>query len=207
MVSFPHFAPIFTNRDDARIFGHVSLKNHRRMEICMIKRFLLFAQEVFTILPLLQSQMSRRQIPKGHVLCGIKTGYEHLRMIRVDPQRRIILLKNFSAFPVKTDGWKLTSERKEVDLSGHEIASGKMMAVPFSVDTTSPKVFLIAPDGKAKQLGTSTRSSSWAILGVCHTALFLPVGFSKYEERKRRLRLREKKAHNKEHARSLTPTG
>lgn len=143
----------FTNRDDARIFWtrfpekSPAYGNMYDKAISVVRSGSI---HYFAFTP--EPNVTATDTQKVTFFVESKTGYEHLRMIRVDPQRRIILLKNFSAFPVKTDGWKLTSERKEVDLSGHEIASGKMMAVPFSVDTTSPKVFLIAPDGKAKQL-------------------------------------------------------
>ncbi|QQS59083.1 hypothetical protein IPN35_05870 [Candidatus Peregrinibacteria bacterium] len=167
----------FTDREDAKIFWTRFPKrspaegNMYQSAISIIRSGSI---HYFAFTP--EPEITATDTKKITFFVESKTGYEHLRMTLVDPRHNMVVLKNFSAFPVQTDGWKITSQNGEFDFSGRELAPGKKMALSLPMNKTSPKIFLVAPDGKAKQLVappallsgqywecTTRRSSSCAI--------------------------------------------
>lgn len=88
------------------------------------------------------------QICDFRVESGEETSY--LRILEVRPAANLIVLKNWSKFPVVLAGWKMTIGENVVDLPIQELAAGAELAVALSNGESFAEITLISPLGRTK---------------------------------------------------------
>ncbi len=81
-----------------------------------------------------------------------RSGYEHLRIHQVIPQSKIVILKNYSQFPVDLKDWQLESIKATVILEAKTLAPDEETKITLEMKPIFSEIMLRAPDGMAKQL-------------------------------------------------------
>jgi len=101
-----------------------------------------------------EPEISSTQFQKTLFFVESASGYEHLRISKINPRTKIITLKNYSDFPADLSGWILKSERGEYFFDNQELASGKTLEISLPMKSVVPRVALVAPDGNTKQIAS-----------------------------------------------------
>jgi hypothetical protein len=168
---------IFASNDDARIFWTKS-PNVSPAEGLMFEEPITITRSgavyFFAFTP--EPEVSYTPMKKQTFFVESKSGFEHLRIINVDPFTKKLTIKNFSQFTMPGEGWRLQSERDEILLGEYMFLPGETMEIEIPMKSVMPKIYLIAPNNNAEQLAalpvlskkqfwqcTSHRSSSCAV--------------------------------------------
>ncbi len=144
---------IFSNQKDARIFWTKHPDQSPAMgEIyegpIPIRRTSSIYFFAFTPEPNIQST----EFQKMTFFVESTKGYEHLRIVNVNPADKNITIKNFSDFPIDLSQWNISSRRGKHTFSDITLAAHTTLTIPLAMRSIRPRIVLRAPDDVVKQI-------------------------------------------------------